>query len=303
MPLYRTFNAFLKERFGFRVQKISLDAGLTCPHRDKDKRGGCIYCNALGSGTGAYGKGMDLKMQIESQMASLSRRYQAKAFIAYFQSYTNTFAPLDKLQSIYDTVLPYPEIVGIAIGTRPDCVSEETMRLIASYADKRLVWIEYGLQSAHDETLVRINRGHDAQTFADAVHLAHSHDLRICAHVIIGLPGEELDDYLNTARFVARLPVTDIKIHLLYVIRSTPLEAMYATGAYSPLSMDAYAHAVAHVLAHLPKDMVIQRLTGDAHPDELVAPLWALEKLKVINAIQAVMHSAGLYQGKFLSQP
>jgi len=300
---FRTFNAFLHARFGGRVQKLSLDAGLSCPHRDTGGRGGCIYCNAQGSGTGKAALGFGLKEQIETQMLSASKRYNARAFIAYFQSYSNTYAPLERLKEIYDTVLPYPEIVGLSIGTRPDCVDDEILGLIASYADKRLVWMEYGLQSANDDTLKRINRGHDRECFQKAVERTARLPLRICAHAIIGLPGEGPLDYLATARFIAGLPITDIKIHLMYVIRGTPLEGLYSSGAYTPLGMGEYAQACAEFLAHLPADMVVQRITGDPHPHELIAPAWALEKQRVLDAIHAYMHSRGLRQGCLISQP
>ena len=297
-PPYRQFSSFLREHFGKRVQKITLDAGLTCPHRDPGKNGGCIYCNALGSGTGALAKGIELREQIETQIASQSKRYKAKSFIAYFQSYTNTYAPIDELKRIYDSVLPYPEIVGISIGTRPDCVNGEILDLISSYSDKRLVWIEYGLQSSNDETLRLINRGHDSLSFSEAAIMAHDHGLRVCAHVILGLPGEGLDKWLNTGRFVSSLPVTDIKIHLMYVIKDTPLEQMYADGSYKPLSLKEYSEGVAQFIACLPPEMVVQRITGDPHPNELVAPLWALEKKKVLAEIHKTMNDLGLYQGK-----
>jgi len=294
---YRTFSSFLRERFARRVQKITLDAGLTCPHRDRDKKGGCIYCNIHGSGTGAYARGQGLKEQIATQMEAMKRRYKASSFIAYFQSYSNTYAPLEKLKAIYDTILPYPEIVGIAIGTRPDCVDKDVLGLIESYADSRLVWIEYGLQSASDETLRLINRGHDVKTFVDAVGLTANYNIRICAHVIIGLPGEDMGMYETTARLIASLPITDLKIHLLYVVKSTVMEDMYKRGIYTPLTMEDYALAVARFIAYLPKDMVIQRITGDPHPDELVAPMWALKKREVINTIHHVITTENLYQG------
>lgn len=262
---YRTLSVDLRERFGRRVQKIALDAGLTCPHRGHDNRGGCIYCNASGSGTGAHARGLDLSGQIDEQMLLMRRRYRAEAFIAYFQSFSNTYAPVDVLRSIYDTVLPYPDIVGLAIGTRPDCIDRERLDLIAGYASKRLVWIEYGLQSASDETLRRINRGHDVQSFVDAVNLTAHYTVRRCAHVIIGLPGEGMGDYLRTARLVSSLPVTDVKIHLLYVVRGTPMEDMLLQGSYRPLTMEEYAEVTARFIGHLRDDIVIQRITGDPH--------------------------------------
>jgi radical SAM protein (TIGR01212 family) len=295
---YRTFSSFLREHFGQRVQKITLDAGLSCPHRDADKNGGCIYCNALGSGTGAAAKGTGLKEQIETQIAFQSKRYKARSFIAYYQSYSNTYAPLDELKRIYDSVLPYPEIAGISIGTRPDCITDEILDLIGSYSDKRLVWIEYGLQSSNDETLRLINRGHDSRAFSKAATMAHEHGLRVCAHVILGLPGEGEADWLKTARFVANLPVTDIKIHLMYVVRDTPLEKMFKDGIYKPLLLEDYAQGVARFIACLPPEMVIQRITGDPHPDELIAPSWALEKKKVLDKIHETINKMGLFQGK-----
>jgi uncharacterized protein len=294
---YKTLNTILRERFGVRIQKIALDAGLTCPHRDLFKRGGCIYCNAQGSGTGSFSRGIGIKEQIEAQMQAMKKRYKAQAFIAYFQSFSNTHAPLDELKSIFDTILPYPEIKGLAIGTRPDCIDEGKLKLIESYAPERLIWMEYGLQSGNDETLLRINRGHDVKAFIDAVTLTSRFNLRQCAHVIIGLPGEGMDDYLSTARVISSLPITDIKLHLLYVIKGTPLETMYRTGEYIPLSQKEYVQAVTQFIAHLREDIVIQRITGDPHADELVEPKWALDKGKVRQAIHQELAFSGIIQG------
>ena len=300
--LYRSFSSYLREKFGQRVQKITLDAGLTCPHRDTDKKGGCIYCNVKGSGTGAHAAGVSLKEQIETQMSLMHRRYKARAFIAYFQSYSNTYADIDTLKAIYDVILPYPEIVGLAIGTRPDCIDEEKLSLISSYTPERLVWLEYGLQSASDDTLKRINRGHDVQTFIDAVELTAGYDLRICAHVILGLPGEGMEQYIDSAKLIADLPVTDLKLHLLYIIKGTPMEDLFRQGAYTPLSMDEYAEAVAYFIAHVRDDMVIQRITGDPHAEELVAPAWAMEKVQAREAIHEKMKQLDLYQGRYCSR-
>jgi radical SAM protein (TIGR01212 family) len=294
---YKTLNTILRERFGVRVQKITLDAGLTCPHRDSSKRGGCIYCNAQGSGTGALGRGISLKEQIEEQMQAMKRRYKAQAFIAYFQSFSNTHAPLGELKRIFDTILPYPEIKGLAVGTRPDCIDQDKLGLIESYSPGRLIWMEYGLQSGNDDTLLRINRGHDVKTFIDAVTLTSHFKVRQCAHVIIGLPGEGMDDYVSTARTISSLPITDIKIHLLYVVRGTPLEEMYQSGEYTPLSQKEYTLAVAQFIGHLREDIVIQRITGDPHADELVEPKWAMDKGRVRQAIHEALASSGITQG------
>ena len=294
---YRTLSSYLRAQFHKRVQKIALDAGLSCPHRDSDRLGGCIYCNMKGSGTGAFTQGIALKDQIESQMRIMASRYGAEGFIAYFQSFSNTYAPLETLRSIYDTILPFPEIVGLAIGTRPDCIDEEKLDLIGSYADDRLVWIEYGLQSASNKTLKLINRGHTVENFVDAVKLTAHYPFRQCAHVIIGLPGEGMDQYIKTARLISSLPITDIKIHLLYVTRGTPMEDLFLKGKYNPLTLDEYADAVANFIAHVREDIVIQRITGDPHADELIEPKWAVEKGKVRSSIHQALASLGLTQG------
>ena len=294
---YRTLSSYLRAQFHKRVQKITLDAGLSCPHRDSDRLGGCIYCNMKGSGTGALAQGIALKDQIESQMRIMAGRYGAEGFIAYFQSFSNTYAPLETLRSIYDTILPFPEIVGLAIGTRPDCIDEDKLDLIGSYADDRLVWIEYGLQSASNKTLKLINRGHTVEDFVDAVKLTANYPFRQCAHVIIGLPGEGMDQYIKTARLISSLPITDIKIHLLYVTRGTPMEELFLKGKYTPLTLDEYADAVANFIAHVREDIVIQRITGDPHPEELIEPKWAVEKGKVRSSIHQALASLGLTQG------
>ncbi|MRR14368.1 TIGR01212 family radical SAM protein [archaeon] len=300
---YLTLNEFLRNRFGKRVQKISLDASLGCPNRDREGKGGCIYCNASGSGTGSLAGGLSLKEQIETQMEAMGRRYKAESFIAYFQSYSNTYADVATLKGIYDNILPYPGIVGLAIGTRPDCIDPQKLSLIDSYGEHLLVWIEYGLQSANDMTLERINRGHDVRAFIEAVNLTSRYDIRICAHVIIGLPGETREDHLATAALLSSLPVTDVKIHLLYVIKGTALETMYQNGEYKPLEMDAYADAVAMFIAHLRDDIVIQRVTGDPHAAELVAPAWSLEKTTVRDAVSRSLALKGLSQGSLHLHP
>ena len=188
---YRDLNSYLKERFGQRVQKITLDAGLSCPNRDgRVGTGGCLYCNARGSGTGAWGRGQSIPAQMEAGMARLARRYGAARFIAYFQSFSNTYAPVARLRELYEAALAPPQVVGLAIGTRPDCLGDDVLDLLAGYARDRLVWLELGLQSAHDATLARLNRGHDAACFSEAAARAAARGLPVVAHVILGLPGE-----------------------------------------------------------------------------------------------------------------
>jgi hypothetical protein len=296
---YTDFNTYLRRRFGCRVQKITLDAGLGCPNRDGTlSSGGCIYCNPRGSGTGAHAQGISISEQMRQGKAFLGRRYKARKFIAYFQSYTNTYAPVETLRRLYDEALAAENVVGLSVGTRPDCVDAGILDLLQGYRDEYLVWIEYGLQSAHDATLAAINRGHDFQAFVRAVADTRRRGIRICAHVILGLPNETRADMLETARRLADLPVDGLKIHLLYVVKGTPLEQLYRQQRYRCLEQDAYVELVCDFLERIPADMVIQRLTGDPHSEELVAPSWALNKRQTLQMIRDRLEERDTWQGR-----
>jgi radical SAM protein (TIGR01212 family) len=295
---YRDLNSYLKERFGQRVQKITLDAGLTCPNRDgRIGTGGCLYCNARGSGTGAWARGQEIRAQMEEGMGRLARRYGASRFIAYFQSFSNTYAPLETLRELYEAALAFPQVVGLSIGTRPDCLEEDVLELLAGYARQRLVWLELGLQSAHDQTLVRLNRGHDVACFAEAVARAAGRGLPVIAHVILGLPGEGPREMAATAAFLARLPLHGVKIHLLYVIKGSGLARLHAAGEYVCLSEAQYVNLVVDFIERLPPHLVIHRLTSDPHPEELVAPAWCLDKSRVLKGIREEFARRGSRQG------
>ena len=297
-PLYRDLNTALRERFGCRVQKISLDAGLTCPNRDgRVGFGGCIYCNPLGSGTGAS-RYQSITAQLESGKAYLARRYKAQKFIAYFQSFSNTYAPIRTLQRLYEEALSVPDIVGLTIGTRPDCVEDPVLGLVTEMSQRVYILMEYGLQSAHDRTLNVINRGHTFEAFRDAVLRTRSRGLDICVHVILGLPGEDKADMLETARALGEMDIQAVKIHLLYVIRDTPLHRLYDEGVYACLSREAYVDIVCDFLALLPPHVIIHRLTGDPHREEFVAPRWALEKQVNLQMIRETLRARGIWQGK-----
>ncbi|MGD8269450.1 MAG: TIGR01212 family radical SAM protein [Desulfobacterales bacterium] len=298
---YNDYNTYLRNIYGCRVQKISVDAGLTCPNRDgKLSTAGCIYCNARGSGTGAHAGGLSITEQLLEGKAALSRRYKAKKFIAYFQSFSNTYAPVSTLRRLYDEALAVDDIVGLSIGTRPDCVAEPVLDLLTGFAADHLVWIEYGLQSAHDNTLALINRAHDVACFQKAVDATQARGLKVCAHVILGLPQETRAHMLATAQFLADLPVAGVKLHLLYVVRGTPLDRLYREGTYRCLSQAAYVELVCDFLEYLPEQVVIQRLTGDPHPAELVAPQWSLRKRETLAMIKTALEERNTWQGKRL---
>lgn len=299
---YLDYNTYLRSIFGCRVQKISLDAGLSCPNRDGTlSREGCIFCNARGSGTGAYSRGLSISRQLEIGKINLSRRYHAKRFIAYFQSFTNTYGPVDTLKALYEEALGVKDVVGLSIGTRPDCVAEPVLKLLETYARTHLIWVEYGLQSAHDRSLALINRGHDFHRFETAVAATKNRGINICAHVILGLPQEEKKDMLETARIIAAMEIDGVKIHLLYVVKGTRLEKMYARGDYRCLSRQEYVDLVCDFLEILPPNMVIQRLTGDPHPDELAAPRWSLEKNRTLALIHDELIKRNTWQGRLAS--
>ncbi len=301
---YRDLNSYFKSVFGCRVQKITVDAGFTCPNRDgRLATGGCIYCNQRGSGTGAYARGLSVTDQILAGKEALARRYKAKKFIAYFQAHTNTYAPTEKLKNLYDEALAIDDVVGLAIGTRPDCVEESTLSLLQEYARDRMIWLEYGVQSAVDETLVRINRGHDFACAQKAVRDTQNRGINICAHIILGLPGETPADMIHTARMLAQLGINGVKLHLLYVIRGTALETMYRQKDFQCLDQNEYVDRVCDFLEHLPPDVIIQRLTGDPHADELVAPLWALKKQATLNAISDALAARNSRQGILWGRP
>jgi len=296
---YNDFNGFLRRTFGVRVHKISLDAGLGCPNRDGTiSSNGCIYCNERGSGTGAWTQGVSIREQILRAQAYLRKRFKAEKFLAYFQSFSNTYAPQERLEALYREALEPEDMVGFCIGTRPDCVPEDTLTMIQGFAGKSMVWLEYGLQSFHDRTLILINRGHTVDAFLDAVRRTRRRGINVCVHVILGLPGEGKRDMLETADRLSMLDIQGIKIHLLYVVKGTPLARLYETGEYACLCMEEYVDILISFLARLRPDIVIQRMTGDPHPEDLLAPSWSLQKGEVLTLIHARMEQEDVWQGR-----
>jgi radical SAM protein (TIGR01212 family) len=300
MMRYRDYNHYLREIFGERVQKISLDGGLGCPNRDgtiSDQ--GCIFCDRRGSGTGAFiDHGLSIDEQIALARDIIKKRYRAKKFIAYFQSFTNTYASVPRLKVLYDQALAHEDIVGLSVATRPDCIDREILKLLASYANDYLVWIEYGIQSAHDRTLKRINRGHTVACFERGVRMANDWGLNICAHVILGLPGEDNEMMVQTASYLSSLPIQGIKIHLMYVVKGTHLAELYERGEFRCLEREEYADLVVKFLERLPPHVVIQRLTGDPLKSELAAPPWANEKSANLKIIRELLEGRDTWQGR-----
>jgi len=298
---YNDFNAYLRNRFGCRVQKITVDAGLTCPNRDGTiARGGCIYCNERGSGPGPHARALSITEQLVRGKKAMWRRYKAKKFMVYFQAFSNTYAPANTLRKLYQEAIDVPDIVAMAIGTRPDCIDSDKLALIQEIAEKRLVWMEYGLQSAHDPTLLSINRGHDVACFTEAVKATQNRNIQICAHVILGLPGETIAHVHKTARYISELGIQGVKVHLLYVVKGTRLASLYQAGAYQVLEQQAYVDLVCDFLERIPAHMIVQRLTSDPHAHELVAPQWSLNKSGVLKRIHTELERRDTHQGRLV---
>jgi hypothetical protein len=295
-PRYLTFNSYLRGVFGEKVYKISVDAGFTCPNRDgKISTGGCVFCD---NSAFTPAKGGSIAAQIEEGKKELGARSRAQKFIAYFQPHTNTYAPAARLDAVFREALAQPGVAGLAIGTRPDCVPEETLALLERLAKETHVWLEYGMQSSNDATLKRINRGHGSAEFVDAVKRTKGRGIKICAHVIFGLPGETRADMLRTVQLCADLKIDGIKFHHLHVVRGTALEKMYARGEASVFSLEEYVNLLSEAIEMLPPDMVVQRLFGWADAAHLVAPDWGMSRQEIQQVIERYFEEHDIRQGR-----
>ncbi|MHB8707822.1 MAG: TIGR01212 family radical SAM protein [Desulfuromonadales bacterium] len=295
---YKLFSEHLKALFGVRVHKISVDAGFGCPNRDGARDlPGCLFCDPDGSGAVGIDRRLGVAEQLVHGQEVMTRKYRAEKFLAYFQPFSNTYAPPEQLRRLYDEALAVPDVVGLAVGTRPDCLDDAVCELLAGYHQRTYFWLELGLQSCHDRTLAFLRRGHDYACFLRSYQAAKAHGLRICVHLIIGLPGESRDDLLATVAELARLRVDGVKLHLLHVLEGTPLGELYREGRIEVLEQAEYVGLVVDVLERLPQETLIHRLTGDGPRVSLLAPLWSLNKWEVLNAIDAEMTRRGSMQG------
>ena len=290
--------SFWRNRFGCKVYKLPIDAGFTCPNRDgRAATGGCIYCDGRGSKLRQAGPLPSVTEQIRKGMAYYTVHRQAGKFIAYFQTFTNTYGNIEHLKRLYDEALAHPDVLGLSIGTRPDCVPNAVLDLIANYAKTRHVWLELGLQSIHDRTLTFLNRGHNRETFLDAVGRIQGRGIHLCIHIIVGLPGETHEDILETARTLAGLSIQGIKIHSLLALQGTVLGSLCESGAVSLISKEEYVTTVCDILEILPPELVIQRLTADGYKDIFLGPPWAVNKMDVLNSIDWELKRRQTWQG------
>ncbi len=298
---YNQFSAYLKNKFGVKVYKITLDAGFSCPNRDgKISTGGCIFCDEGGSFSQAHSNKLSIAEQVNVGIENLSARFKPQKFMSYFQAYSNTYKPIGELERIYTSALNNDKIIGLSIGTRPDCIDDDKLKLISSFTDEYYTWIEYGLQSIHDRTLSKINRGHDYECFLRAYEKTKQYGINVCVHVIFGM-WETHDEIMETAVELARLRVDGVKIHMLCALENTKLANMFYNGEIDFMSEDEYVNTVCDFLEYLSPETTIHRLAGNGFSKTLIAPQWLGAKFDCLNKIDREFVRRNSYQGfKFL---
>lgn len=290
---YLSFNKYLKDKFGQKVYKISLDGGFTCPNRDgKTGTRGCIFCSKGGSGDFAESREMSITEQIESGKKKVEKKIKSGKYIAYFQAFTNTYAPVEILRQKYEEAINHPDIVALSIATRPDCLGDDVLRLLDEMNKIKPVFVELGLQTIHQKSAKYIRRGYDLSVYDKAVRDLKKIGVNVVVHVILGLPNESENDMLETVKYVCESGANGIKLQLLHVIDGTDLAKDYEKGLFKTLEFDEYVNLIVKCVKIIPKDIVIHRLTGDGAKKDLIAPLWSADKKRVLNAInKALMES------------
>ena len=291
---YYPLSKYFQKTFGKKVYKVTLDAGFYCPNRDGAiSSGGCIFCDEVGSYSRCNQK-QTIQEQISTSIEKLTVQFKAQAFMAYFQSYSNTYAPIKKLKEVYDSVFFDNRVVSISIGTRPDCVDNEKLDLISSYPHP---WIEYGLQSSHNETLKKINRGHDFECFRQAVIETKRRNIKVCAHIILGFPNETRQMMLDTAKRLAELEIDSVKIHMLTILKDSPLADIYSKEPFYLMNMEQYCEIVCDILEILPPECIIQRIAGTGYSETTLYPKWVNRRFEILNLIDKIMLQRNSFQG------
>ncbi|MDZ7292353.1 MAG: TIGR01212 family radical SAM protein [candidate division KSB1 bacterium] len=302
--LYNPYGRFLQEKFGTRVHKVSVHAGFTCPNRDGTvARGGCTYCNIVSFTPESARPKFSVRDQIDSGIAFLKKRFAARKFIVYFQPYSNTHAPVEHLETLYRDALRHPEVVGLSIGTRPDCIDDRKLQMLAGLAQETYIGIEYGIESVYDETLRLINRGHDFACTAAAIRRTHEFGLQVTGHVILGFPNETEEQMLASATVINELGVEVLKIHNLHIVRHTELARQYHAQPFHVYSFEEWKNLVIRFLERLSPNIIIERLYGEAPRDLLIAPNWNLSRAEIVQGIEREMRRRGTCQGRLASEP
>lgn len=296
---YYSVNDYYKELFGHKVYKISLNAGMSCPNRDgRIGTGGCIFCSEGGSGDFASSSLLSVKNQIDYGIEKISKKYAGDSYIAYFQAFTNTYAPVDRLKKIFTEAIQDNRICGLSIATRPDCLEDDKIELLAELNRIKPVWIELGLQTINETTARYIRRGYPLAVFEDAVARLNAVDIPVVVHVIVGLPGENANDNLACAKYLSRLNINGVKIQLLHILKNTDLADDYYSSKFKELSLAEYVKTVVDMIEILPPHFVIHRVTGDGSKNLLIAPTWSADKKNVLNNISHEFKNRNTYQGK-----
>ncbi|OCS92917.1 TIGR01212 family radical SAM protein [Caryophanon latum] len=296
---YYTWNRYLRNEFGKKVYKVALDAGFDCPNRDGTVAfGGCTFCSAAGSGDFAGNKVDPIAVQFEQIKEKMEHKWKNGLTMAYFQAYTNTHAPLPVLKEKFEAALACEGVMGLSIATRPDCLPDDVVEYLAELNERTYLWVELGLQTVHEKTASLINRAHDYATYVEGVNKLRKHGIRVVTHIINGLPLEDYDMMMETAREVAKLDVQGIKIHLLHLLKGTPMVKQYEKGMLEFMDQGEYVQLVADQLEILPPDMIIHRITGDGPIDLMIGPMWSVNKWEVLNGIDAELERRGSWQGK-----
>lgn len=295
---YHTYNYFLKNKYHHKIAKVSLNAGFTCPNRDGTcGYGGCVFCSDSGSGDFAGRIQDSLKEQFQKVSQIMSNKWPDCRYIAYFQANSNTYGSIERLKTTFEPFLDYPDVVGIAIATRPDCLNEEICDYLYELSQKCDLYVELGLQTIHDQTAKSINRGHDYQTFIEGLNLLRKRNIDVCVHIINGLPFETYNMMLETAKKVGQLDIQGLKIHNLFILKHTKLYQMYQQKPFPILTRKEYISLVVDQLSYIPENVVIERLTGDAPLDDLFEPTWSIKKVTILNDIDKLMKEKNVYQG------
>jgi radical SAM protein (TIGR01212 family) len=300
---YYSLNYYLREKFKCKVYKISLDAGFSCPNRDgKINTVGCVFCSERGSGDYAGDSGLTIHQQFENIKSIMSQKWKEGKYIAYFQAYTNTYAPAEVLRQKYEEAINEEGVVALAIATRPDCLPEEVLDLLQELSKKVYVWVELGLQTVNENTAIKINRGYSIDVFESALKNLRERGIDVVCHVIFGLPGESKEDMLNTVRYLSKKDVQGIKFHLLHLLKNTPMVKLYNDGGLKFMEQEEYVEIICRSIAVLRPDIVIHRLTGDAPRSLLIGPMWSLKKWEILNSIDNMLKSKNLYQGSDIDE-
>ncbi|WP_139193133.1 TIGR01212 family radical SAM protein [Anaerobacillus alkalilacustris] len=300
---YHSWNFHLRQQFGEKIFKIPLDAGFDCPNRDgRVASGGCTFCSERGSGDFAGDRKDDLVTQFNTIKEKMHKKWPTGKYLGYFQAYTNTYAPVEELREMFEVILQQDGVVGLSIATRPDCLPDDVVEYLGELNKRTYLWVELGLQTVHQRTADLINRAHDYQTYVDGVEKLRKHDIRICSHIINGLPLEDYEMMMETAKEVAKLDVQGIKIHLLHLLRKTAMVKQYEKGLLEFMDLPTYINLVCDQLEVLPPEMVVHRLTGDGPSDLMIGPMWSLNKWEVLNAIDAELKKRNSWQGKYFQR-